>query len=56
MGIDNLENDPLFEDEGDGDLHLQNQSPCIDADENESTQLGAYGNGVSKIGPNGGEE
>ena len=49
VGEGNINVDPKFEDESDGDLQLENDSDCIGTDSN-STQMGAWGNDVMKIG------
>jgi hypothetical protein len=38
-GTGNIDADPLFVDVGNGDLHLQQGSPCIDAGDNSAAAL-----------------
>ena len=38
-GIGNINADPMFVDQANGDLHLQQGSPCIDAGNNSATAL-----------------
>jgi predicted outer membrane repeat protein len=48
-GLGNINVDPKFEDESEGDFQLENDSDCIGTDSN-SSQMGAWGNGVTKLG------
>jgi len=38
-GTGNINEDPMFVDEANGDLHLQSSSPCIDAGDNDAQAL-----------------